>query len=51
LKVGFRSVFDQLKQQLIDEQTALEMDIQQSLGDQNYYLSVTLPSLFCKDPS
>ena len=48
IKLAFRNMLDQFQQALIDQQTALEYTIQQSLGDQNYYLTVTLPSLICE---
>jgi hypothetical protein len=48
IKLAFRTVFAQFQASLIQRETALQYDLQQSLGDQNYYLSVTLPALICK---
>ena len=37
-----------MTQELIEAESKLEQDIQLTLGDQNYYLTVTLPSLICE---
>ena len=48
IKVAFRTVLDNFQADLIQKETDLQYNLQLSIGDQNYYLIVTFPTLICK---